>query len=359
MGSTMSRTALLFASALAIAACSRASADSSGPKKSEAPPVKVETVKVSEQPMPHVLTLTGSLVANQQSQLAADATGKVLATRVDRGSLVHQGDILIQLDMRQATISAREQTALADVAKAQSEFAAQECERSKRLLATGAISQAEFDRTSSSCRVGQSSEVAADARLAQAARTLSDSTIRAPFSGLIAERMVSIGEYVQPQTKVALLLEIDPIRVQLTVPESSVSLVKLEQKVDFAVSSYDKESFTGTIKYLTPQLRGSSRDLVVEAIVPNKDGRLRPGMFVTARLDLGESPTVVAPKDALRSDGSITRAFVVTADKTIEERIIQVGETRDDKIAVSDGLKSGETIVLHPSETLADGQRAE
>jgi membrane fusion protein, multidrug efflux system len=316
-------------------------------------------MRAAVEPMPHVLTLTGSLVSNQQSDLAADATGKVIATKVDRGSLVHQGDVLIQLDVRQASISAREQTALADVAKAQSQLAAQECDRSKRLLAAGSISQAEFDRTSSSCRVGEMTQAAADARQAQAARTLSDSTIRAPFSGLIAERMVSVGEYVLPQTKVATLLEIDPVRVQLTVPESAVALVKLGQKVDFSVASYENQVFTGTIKFLTPELRGNSRDLVVEASAENKDGRLRPGMFVTARLDLGDSPTPVVSKDSLRADGAVTRAYVVTKEKVIEERIVQTGETRGDKIAIADGIKEGDLVVLHPAETLSDGQRVE
>jgi membrane fusion protein (multidrug efflux system) len=320
----------------------------------------VDTAVVEERPMPHHLTLTGSLVANQQSDLAADATGKVIATKVDRGSLVKRGDPLVQLDARSAVFSTNEAQAMAAQAREQSKLAADECERGKKLFESGAISQAEYDRTMTQCQTSKLSAEAAQARLSIASKTLRDAIIRAPFAGLIVERNVSIGEYVSPSTKIATLVEIDPLRLQLSVPEQQVPLVRMDQRVDFTTSAYPDQAFSGNVKYMGPALRGSSRDLVVEAVVANPDGKLRPGMFVTARLDLGSKPEPVVPEDTLRVEGSIRRLFVLNEkEKRVEERIVQVGETDKGAISVLDGVKPGEHVVVHPSETLSDGQRVQ
>jgi membrane fusion protein (multidrug efflux system) len=288
----------------------------------------------------------------------ADATGKVVATEVERGSIVKKGQVIVRLDARNAALSERETKALAAAAAAQRKLADDECERSKRLLQSGAISQAEYDRSNAQCAQQTSSALAADTRAQMAIKSFGDSMIRAPYAGLIAERYVSVGEYVLPQTKVAALLEIDPLRLQLTVAESAVPLIKLDQHVDFGVTSYPDQKFGGTIRYLGPALRGGSRDLVVEAIVVNEDHRLRPGMFVTARVDLGDKPLPVVPSDSVRTDGTIHRVLVVV-DQLLEERVVQVGETKGDVVAILDGVKVGERVVLHPAESLADGQRAE
>lgn len=342
---------------LALVACKRPAGESQAGPASK-PPVKVDTAAIAERPMPHFLTLTGSLVANQQSELAADATGKVIATDVERGTIVKKGQVIIRLDARNATLSERETAALAQAAAAQRKLADEECERSKRLFQSGAISQAEYDRTSAQCAQSTSSAAAADARRQMAWKSMGDSQIRAPYAGLIAERYVSVGEYVLPQTKVAALLEIDPLRLQLTVAEAAVPLIKLDQRVEFSVASYPDQKFAGAIRYLGPALRGSSRDLVVEAVVKNEDHRLRPGMFVTARVDLGDTPSPVVPTDSVRHDGTIHRVLVVV-DKVVEERVVQLGEEKGGVVAVVDGVKLGDTLVLHPAESLSDGQRVE
>jgi membrane fusion protein (multidrug efflux system) len=347
---------------MALAACNKTSAEPATRADVQRPPEKVETAKVEARPMPKKLVLTGSLTPNKTSDLAANAAGKVVEVKVDRGSLVENGQILVRLDARSAALSSEEATANLKVAEEQQRQAQIECARSKKLLDTGAISQAEYDRTSSQCTTSTSSAAAAAARLDMAQKSLSDSYIRAPFAGLIAERYVEVGEYVLAQTKVATLLQIDPLRIELNVPEEDVPLVKLEQKVDFSVSSYADQTFTGTVAYMGPALRGNSRDLLVDALVQNGDHRLRPGMFATARLDLGMVPVAVIPKAAVRDDGTVHHVFAVTdgpQGKQVEDRIAQLGEEAGDSVAVLDGVKTGETVVLHPSDTLSDGARVE
>jgi membrane fusion protein (multidrug efflux system) len=253
----------------------------------------------------------------------------------------------------------REATALSDLARSQQKLADAECARSKKLLESGSISQAEYDRTSSSCETSGMSTAAAEARQQLTLKNIGDANIRAPFSGLIAERYVSLGEYVLPQTKVVTLLEIDPLRLQLTVPEAQVSVVSMDQHVDFNTTAYPDQTFGGTVRYMGPALRGNSRDLVVEAVVDNKDKKLRPGMFVTAKLDLGETPLPTIPASCVRDDGVTHRVFVVLPEKLLEERLVQVGETKDGRVAIRDGVKPGESIVNNPADNLADGQRVE
>jgi membrane fusion protein (multidrug efflux system) len=182
--------------------------------------------------------------------------------------------------------------------------------------------------------------------------------VRAPFPGLVAERYVSVGEYVRPDTKVAHLVDIDPLRLELTIPEQNMGAVKKGQTVQFQVAAFPNQTFTGTVSYIGPSVRSSTRDLVFEALVPNKEKLLRPGLFATARLDLGKQPAAVVPKTALRQDGDTTRAFAIV-DKHLEERLVQVGIEQDGKVAIVSGLKAGDKIVATPTDKHADGQDVE
>src|SRR5271170_5970214 len=156
-----------------------------------APPIRVQTAKVSEQPMPEYLTLTGSLHASRQSDIAADATGKVMQALVERGQAVKSGQVIATLDARSATLTATAAQAQSHLAQEQLDQARRECERVKHLLETGAISQAEFDRQTSQCTSQQWSATAAEAQQQSATKLLGDTRIRAPFDGIIGERMVN------------------------------------------------------------------------------------------------------------------------------------------------------------------------
>jgi membrane fusion protein (multidrug efflux system) len=208
------------------------------------------------------------------------------------------------------------------------------------------------------CNNSQFSVAAAEAQQRTAAKTVGDSNIRAPFAGVIGERFVNVGQYVQPSTRVASLYSVDPLRLELTVPEANVALVHPDLPVDFQVAAYGDQRFTGKVRFISPNVRTSSRDLVVEAVVPNADGKLRPGMFATAKLLLGERPTAVVPPEAVQKDAGVARAYVVAKGR-IEERVLQLGEAKDGVVAVPNGLKAGEVIVLSPGPEVHDGVRVE
>lgn len=321
-------------------------------------PVKAQVAPVEERPMPEHLVLTGTLRASQESEVAADGAGKVTATFVERGQRVKQGDTLAILDARGASISATAAAAQSQLAKAQLEQAQRECERVKSLKDTGAISQAEYDRVIAQCQTTQWSAAAAQAQQQSAMKVVGDSVIRAPFSGVIGERFVSVGQYVAPASRVVTLYAADPLRVELTVPESAIGGIRPEQPISFTVAAYGDETFSGTVRYISPHIRTATRDLVIEAICPNPELRLKPGMFVVARLEAKERPLAAVPTSALVKKDEVARVFAVV-NKRIEERIVQTGAERDGRTAVLSGVKVGDSVVVSPGPDVRDGAQVQ
>jgi membrane fusion protein, multidrug efflux system len=333
-------------------------ASASQPAREAAAPVHVQTALAAQRPMPEYLTLTGTLRASTASDIAADANGKVVATYVERGQPVQRGQVIAIIDSRGAAFAATAAAAQARMAQSQLEQAQRDCDRVKHLLDTGAISQAEFDRQTAACTSQQWSAAAAEAQQASASKLVGDANIRAPFDGIIGERFVNVGQYVQPSTRVASVYNPDPLRLELTVPEANVAAIKQGTDVAFTVTAYGDAAFTGSVKFISPNVRESTRDMVVEAVVPNGDGRLKPGMFSVARVTLGDRVVPVVPQAALVRDESNARVFVVF-DKQIQERLVQVGAVVGDVVAVTSGLKAGESVVLQPAPDVRDGARVD
>jgi RND family efflux transporter MFP subunit len=354
----MVRVCLLVVSLAALGGCDRPTSASSAPSQPRAKAIHVDTVTVAESTMPSSLLLAGTLKPNQESELAANANGRVLKTMVERGSYVSKGAALAQLDTRMSTLSANEAEANLETARTQKTQAEADCARFQKLLDKGAIAQAEYDRQTSACKTALTSATAAESRALMANQTLGDATIRAPFSGLVSERYVSIGEYVRADSRVAHLIDIDPLRLELTIPEQNMGAVKPGQTVEFQVSAFPNQSFTGVVHYIGPSVRASTRDLVFEAVVGNKEKLLRPGLFATARLDAGTQKLPVVPKSALRVDGETMRAFAVV-DKHIEERVVQTGAEKGDQVAILKGVSAGEKLVAHPTDAISDGMDVE
>lgn len=332
-------------------------ATSATPKEASAP-IHVTTAAVVEKPMPTLLTLTGTLRADSESDVAADVSGKIVATYVERGQAVKRGQVLATVDARVASLAATAAEANAKVAQSQLEEARRECERVKHLLDTGAISQAEYDRQTAQCTSQQFSAEAAQAQQQSALKQAGDTNIRAPFDGFVGERYLSVGQYVQPSTRVASVYDPDPLRLQLTVPEANVAAIAQDMPVHFTVTAFGDQAFTGSVKYISPNIRESSRDLVVEAICPNGDFKLKPGMFAVAKIDLGDTPRPVVPKTSVVQDDTGARVFVVTGQQ-VQERLVQLGETVGDVTAVMQGVKAGENVVVAPGPDVHDGARVD
>lgn len=334
-------------------------AAASEPNRPATAAIHAPTADITQQPMPRYLTVTGTLRANEESSIAADAIGRVVQTLVERGQPVRRGQVIVTLDATNAALSETSATAQAKLAQSQLEQARRECERVKHLLETGAISQAEYDRQTALCTQQQWSAAAAEAQQQTATKLLGDARIRAPFDGVVGERLVNVGQYVDRSTKVATIYNPDPLRLEVTIPEASLAAIHEDLPVTFTVPAFGEERFQGHVKYISPNVREASRDLVVEAIAPNHDGRLRPGMFAVARIEVGEAPQPVVPSTAVVRDEAEARVYVVGSDRRVQERLVQLGETKGDRTAVLKGASVGERVVVHPGADVHDGVRVE
>jgi RND family efflux transporter MFP subunit len=358
---TSSHVPLTFAALLATAALTGCATGVSKARESDSQAeavTKVSIADVAARPMPRYLALTGTLAANRSSQVAADGQGRVRDTFVERGGIVRAGDLLVRLDARSAQLSQSEARAQVSALRSQQDAARRDCERSAKLLADRVIGQAEHDRLSAQCSATEFSSEAAAARAGLASKALGDSAVRAPFAGMVVERFVSVGEYVRPGTAIATLVEMDPLRLQLTVPESEIARVRAGQDVSFEVTSFPGERFSGKVVRLSPAVRAASRDLVVEAEVKNPEHKLLPGMFALAHVALERAQKPVVPAAALRGEGTRSRVFAVV-DGRLEERLVQVGEREGDLVAIEKGVASGDRIASNAAENLQDGLRVE
>jgi membrane fusion protein (multidrug efflux system) len=344
---------------LVVSACHKSDDALAATQLAAAAPIHVQTAAVTQRPIPELLTLTGTLRASAESDVAADVSGKVVQTFVERGQPVHAGQVIAIVDSRVAAFAATAAEAQAHVAQTQLEEARRDCERVKHLLDTGAISQADFDRQTSQCTAQQWSATAAEAQQQSATKLLGDTRIRAPFDGIIGERMINVGQYVEPSTRVASIYLADPLRLELTIPEADLASIHEGVDVSFSVAAFGDEKFAGTIRFISPNVREASRDLVAEAVVANPDGKLRPGMFAVAKLELGEKPSPVVALNALARDDTAARLFVVGTDNRVQERLVRLGETKGDLVAVLSGAKTGEAVVLAPGPDVRDGARVE
>jgi membrane fusion protein, multidrug efflux system len=318
----------------------------------ETPAVAIKTIAAKTITVPRVLTLSGTLIGSEEAKVAAGAAGKVLSTAVERGSVVTKGAVLARLDARAATAIADEAAAQFESLKAQQAQAQLDCERTQQMFDKGAISKADYDRARTQCETSKWSVSAAAARKTQTAEALRDMEIKAPFNGWVVERSVSPGEYVRADSTVVTLVEVDQLRVELTVPEGDLAAMKHGMTIDFRTTS-DK-TYRGHIRYIGPSVRQQTRDALVEAVVENGAHDLRPGMFVTARLELGEQALPGIPDSAVRVDGAQRHVFVNVGGR-LEDRLVQVADTRGGMVAVMAGLKPGEPVVADLSADIHDG----
>ena len=249
---------------------------------------EVETIEVIEQLMPRALMLTGTLRASQQTNLAANATGRVQRTFVERGTEVKQGDLLATVDVRGAALSAAEARVNVALARAHADAATRECSRYQRLRQEDAVPASEFERMSDACRTSPLSIEAAQARAHSIAIAVSDGAIRAPFAGVITEKHVEPGEYLRADSPVVSLVALDPLRLDLTVPEVNLAALRVGGDLTFTVPTYPARQFVGTVRDVGPAVRETTRDVVAEAIVDNRDHTLRRGMFATVSLFVGD-----------------------------------------------------------------------
>jgi len=380
-------------SAVLAAACGSAKGASSSAEKADTPAAVPVSVAVAvEQPIARFIRVTGTLAAEEQADVAAETQGRVVGTPVERGTRVGAGADLIRIAPAEAAAQAAEaeanaaqiesrlglgESAALDVdkvpevanARANLTLAQGDFDRAKMLFDKKLLSQAEFDQRSAQAEVARrqfdiarngavqqyQSLLAARARVSLARKALEDTVVRAPFAGVVAERLVSVGDYVTRGTKVVSVMRTNPLRMELTVPQQFSVEVSVGRAVSLEVDTAPGKTYTGQVRYVSPALQTDSRTLIVEAVVANTDGSLRPGSFATARIaQTTSTPGILTPASAVRTVSGTSRVFVVAGGRA-EERLVTTGPAVGDLVEVTTGLKAGEQVATSNLTQLVDG----
>jgi len=356
--------------------------------------VDVVPAAAAWQPVTRVLQVTGSLTADEEAEVAAETGGRVVETPVERGARVDEGSPLVKLSQVEAEASLREAEAnVAQIevrlgvsgdqpfdvekvpevsnARAAKDLSEAEFARIKKLYDEHVVSGSEYDQrrtqveltgrqhdmARNSARQLYRSLEAARARLALAKKAFADTTVRAPFAGFVVERKVSVGDFVTRGTKVATVVRIHPLRVELTVPEQYMAVVRPGLPLELEVDAYPGRTFKGHVRYVSPALRADQRALTVEAVVPNADGTLRPGLFATAAIERsGRERALCVPSTAVRTLAGSTRVYVIKGDR-VEERMVTTGQKVDGAIEIVNGIAEGDQVAGNNVERLVDGAR--
>lgn len=375
---------------LLLAGCSR---PSTAPRPPAPPPREVRTAVATIQPMEQRVEATGSLLPLESATLSAKVAGRIHLLAVDLGSPVTNGTVIAQVDPRdyelrvlqaEAALAqsramlglplegdhddlAIEDTSVVRQARAVLEEAASNRERVLRLATQGISSSAERDTVEAAYQVALSRHAAAmdDARTRQAAlrqrraeldlarKQLSDTTVRAPFDGVVQARIASLGEYVSTGSPVVRLVKTDPLRLRLEIPEREALALAVGQLVRFTPEGGTNTHETRLAR-LSPALAEPSRVLIVEADVSNP-GLFRAGTFVRAHLVTAtDGRGIAVPPEALVVFAGIEKV-VLARDGKAAERAVTTGRRGPGWIEIVTGLDAGEIVVLDPGN-LQTGQ---
>ncbi len=301
---------------------------------------------------------TGQLLAKERAEIAAEVGGRITEVLIDEGAWVEAGAGVLAIDPERRSLERDSARARMDEARESLREQEREYRRMRDLRASKVASQTRLDQAETDLKLGKSRLLAAEAQLGVVERALRDATVSAPFSGLIARRTVSRGEFVAPGQELFELVSLDPIEVEFHVTEVDSGRVALGQIVGVRVAPFPDETFGASVTFVSPTIDTRTRTLRVKAQLDNPEGRLRPGLF--ARVDLGISaregvPMILEEAILRRADGAVV--FRANGENRVERLVIETGVYHDGYVEVVRGLVSGDMIVTRGQARLIEGQR--
>lgn len=302
------------------------------------PSVVVVPVQAAERPLE--IEALGTARAMDAVEITSRVTNVVEAIAFEDGQQVKAGDVLVRLDSDEAE---------ADLALSEAELAESQSQyrRSKELFDSRTVSESQMVQLEAKLRADESRVQAAKARL-------SLTVIRAPFSGHVGLRRVSVGSLVEPGTVITTLDDDSVVRLDVAVPERYLGLVVQGMQVQARAAAYTDTVFTGTLSALDSRVDPVTRSMTVRATVPNPDGRLRSGMFVSVRLVGADRTINVVPEESLVPEGENQYVFVVS-DGRVAKRQVELGLRRPGEAEILSGLEAGELVVVEGTQKIADG----
>lgn len=298
------------------------------------------TVVVRMAELKQSLTAVGTAQATEAVEVTSKSSNLVKRVRFADGQWVTLGAILVELDSAQARADLA--VAQAAVTESTSQYL-----RSRELLNTQAVSKSQFDQL-------LATKQANEARLSAARARLEDTVIRAPFSGRVGLRKVSVGSLISPGTSITTLDDTSTIKLDFSVPENFVASLRDGLGVRAKSGAYPGRVFVGRVSSVDSRVDPTSRSVAVRALIPNQEGALRPGMFMTVELDSESRNALVIPEEALVPEQSSQFVYVVK-DGVAAKREVTIGAREPGRVEVIAGLAQDERVVVEGTIKARDG----
>ncbi len=387
--------------ALLLSSCARNTAGKSPNEKAQAAAskAKIRVAPVERQQQQRTVETVGSLFAYDEVAVSSEAEGRVEQVMVDVGDGVGKGQLLARIapvefeltveQQRAALQQARARLGLrdgdgelkdvkqaAEVKKAAADLAdaEQKFKRAQSLLETGVIARQQFDEADARYKAARATYDLAvqqvenlrasmqqtQATLNLASKRLRDTQIRAPFAGRVKTRDVTVGQYLKIQTPVMTIVNVDPLRVRLSVPEKMSPWVRVGREVKLTLEAFPGREFTGRISRINPAVEEQTRTFEIEALVANRNGELKPGSFVKATIQSDRVDSILTiPYNAAAYLFGAYKVFVVEG-KTIKEREVKLGDRVGERVEIIEGLQADEKVaVVEAGQQLKDGMEVE
>jgi membrane fusion protein (multidrug efflux system) len=294
--------------------------------------VPVITALVTTEPFTETLEALGTAKANESVVITPTLEERVIRVYFEDGDKVSEGQILLKLDDSEIQFQLAE--ARATLMEQQKQF-----DRTRQLAKTNATSRSRLDEEQGLLEI-------ANAKVALIKAQLQDYTIRAPFSGALGTRQISNGAVVDSDTVITTLDDTTKIKLDFTVPEIYLDVLKLGMKVSAHSAAYPNRNFEGTVAAISSRVDPETRTLTIRAHIPNPERLLKPGMLLTVDLIKDRSRTLIIPEEAVILEKNKKYALVVTPDNSVTKIEIVTGRRSPGKVEVISGLNAGQQVII-------------
>ncbi len=312
-----------------------------GPQDGPPPATPVEVAPVRMGTVIVDVSAVGSLLANESVLIRPEIAGRITDIHFDEGQQVNKGDELITLDATELRAQVAESASSVKLNKLS-------FERARELSGRKLVSRQEFDEAQSNLSESQARQNLNEARL-------SKTVLHAPFDGVLGLRQVSPGDYVQPGEDIVNLEDIGSLKLDFRIPETYLSRIAPDQPVEMLVDAFPDTAFEGKVYAIEPRIDEVTRSILLRARVPNKDGKLRPGMFARVTLVLEQRPNaLLVPEQAIVPEGNERFVYRVVDGKAVRQQVT-LGQRRAGEVEILSGLNPGDTVVTDGQMKIRDG----
>lgn len=330
-------------------------------KKEEAPQVlpRVKVYKVAKQDFQDILHSIGTIQGISKTLLKFETNGVVKTFNFREGDLVRRGEVLAELEHYDSELKVKFREEKITGAKTGVQAAKQKLDTHQRLFDIGAIIKDKVDEVKLEVQKAESELRGAEIEMESAKSELEKTYLLAPLDGVLGSKDVEPGEFITSNAKVATIVDIKAVYVEVGIIEKDLDKIEPGQKVSAKVDTYPDQDFFGEIENIAPTV-GGSRTLAVKARIQNPESLLLPGMFARVKITVFEkADTIVLPKVAVNSTGKDFTSFVIDKDNKALLRPLEVGHMSPDYAQVDSGISAGEQVVIESQAPLKEGAQVE